>query len=122
MVIITVALIMPLGVYSENGGMYRDPFSPVLPPIEQIGDNSALIEKFTTPVKEEIPVQLPPLVVQGLLYGSKIPQAIIDGEVYKAGDELRNINGKVSRVEKNSVFILYQGKTHEVKVKKREGK
>jgi len=120
-IIFIVACIVPLTGYSGVGAAYRDPFCPVLPPIEDFKGDIEVIERYTGSV-EKVEVLLPDLIVEGVLWGSKIPQTIIDGEVYKVGDKLNNVGGTISKIEKSTVFISYEGEIHEIKVQKREGK
>jgi len=57
------------------------------------------------PTKE--PVQLPPLKVQGLIWGGKFPQAIINDSVLKAGETIQGAH--IINIDKNGVLIEYEG-------------
>lgn len=86
----------------------NDPFDSLLP--EKEGAGTILpdgTEKVSTP---------PPVTVEGAVWNTDTPQAIIDGDVYKVGDTLKNLDAKVYKIEKNSVFIFYEGRLHEMKV------
>ena len=89
---------------------YRDPFESLIP-MEVEGEQEGL-----TPEKKE--ASLPSLNVQGVLWGTDSPQTIIEGEVYKVGDEIEGVkNAQVFRIEKNTVFISYKNKIYELKTK-----
>ena len=84
-----------------------DPFDSLLPEKDEGSTLSGGTSKVSTP---------PPVSIEGAIWDTDTPQAIIDGEVYKVGDTLKNLDGKVYKVEKNSVFIFYEGRLHEMKV------
>jgi type II secretory pathway component PulC len=87
---------------------YRDPFEPVLP-----------AETQTTTQERPKDELLPPLItIEGVLWGTDSPSAIIDGDVYKVGDNLKNLDAQVNQIEKNTVFIMYKGKIWRMKVEK----
>lgn len=60
--------------------------------------------------------QPPAISIEGALWDSDMPQAIIDGDVYKVGDTLKSIDAKIYKIEKNRVFIFYEGMLYEMKV------
>jgi type II secretory pathway component PulC len=100
----------PLMGFSEE----RDPFESVLPQ-----DTTAP----TSNVVASADVNPPSVKIEGILWGTDQPAAIIDGEVYKVGDTLKTVNGKLCRIEKDSVFIEYNNKIFEIgSPKKKEGK
>jgi hypothetical protein len=105
---ILLVFAMPLNIYAQ--GAYRDPFESLLPKEEAkiaIGGEKAA-------------KALPSLsvVVQGVLWGSDMPQAIIDGDVYRVGDKLKKIDAKVFRIMNNVVFIAYGDKIYKMMVEK----
>lgn len=61
-------------------------------------------------------VQPPAISIEGALWDTEMPQAIIDGDVYKVGETLKNVDAKVYKIEKNRVFIFYEGRLYEMKV------
>lgn len=85
----------PQVIYKAEG--QRDPFQG--PKIEQ---------KITEATKIAIP--LPDLKVQGVLWGSKMPQAIINNKVVKIGDIIGT--AQVSNIDKEGVSIIYEGKNY----------
>lgn len=106
--IILVFILLPSWSYSKS--LYRNPFASLLP-TERI-----------KPVGKKEGVELPPLSIEGVLWGSDRPQTIIDGEVYSVGDKLKGLEAKVFRIEKNVVFISYGDKIYEEKISKKERK
>ncbi|MBU1121373.1 MAG: hypothetical protein KKF54_01575 [Candidatus Omnitrophica bacterium] len=88
--------------------LYRDPFQPRFP------------EKPTTVIKEEVRtkvnVPLPSMTVSGILHGKGSSKAIINGKVYTVGDIIEGTAVKVHRIEKNKLFVLFQGGLFEVSI------
>ena len=116
MIVVFILMIVVLGikVYPQEG-YSRDPFLPLIPMEagEEIDGEGG------------IKVTLPPLKLEGVLWGGNFAQVIIDGQVYKVGDSLKDIEAKVFRIEKNTVFISFKNKIYELttnKVKKEENK
>ena len=87
----------------------KDPFVPLLP---QPKSNDA--DTISSPESEALPELK--VNVQGALWDSPQPMAIIDGDVYKEGDLFLGGEAKLYRVEQNTVFILYKGIMYERKV------
>ena len=83
-----------------------DPFDSLLPTKDSPGNTS----------EQPKVVQPPAISIEGALWDTEMPQAIIDGDVYKVGDTLKNIDAKVYKIEKNRVFIFYEGRLYEMKV------
>jgi hypothetical protein len=50
---------------------------------------------------------LPQLNVQGLIWGGKFPQAIINNKVVKVGDVLDNV--EILEIDKDGVTVLFEG-------------
>jgi type II secretory pathway component PulC len=101
----------PLAGFSE----VRDPFETVLPQ-----DTSA---SAVNAIPTSTDVNPPSVKIEGILWGTDQPAAIIDGEVYKVGDTLKTVNAKLCRIEKDSVFVDYNNKIFEIgSPKKKEGK
>ena len=96
-----------------QGVILADPFEPLIPVEEAAGDQGEY------ELGEEAEIQPPAVVIEGVLWGKTAPQAIIDGEVYKSGDVLKNVDAKIVKIEKNIVFISHQGKVFEMKTEKR---
>jgi hypothetical protein len=96
--------------YAQN--KIRDPFEPFLPQ-EKKGE-----ETFQESGEEEYP-SLPEMDVEGILWGTDKPLAVIDGEVYGVGDTLKSIDAKIFKIENNKIIIIYQGRLYNVGIKKR---
>ncbi len=100
-------LLLPILLYSADD--YRDPFESLLPKEVSRGKRFQEVEDL-----EPLDV-----VVQGVLWGSPMPQVIIDGDVYKVGDKLNSLqDASVLRITNNVVFITYGDKIHKMTVKK----
>ena len=102
--------------FSYPQGRYKDPFEPLLPQEEEVKAKGGGYEEITS----EIDTTLPPMAIQGILWGGDFLQVIIDGEVYRVGDKLKNIDAEVFRIEKGVVFISYGEKIYKMKVGKKE--
>ncbi|MBU2103352.1 MAG: hypothetical protein ABH865_07780 [Candidatus Omnitrophota bacterium] len=99
-----------VGVYAEDqAAEYRDPFESVLP--EETGPGTGGQESG-----EEI--TLPSITVEGIIFGVKMPQAIVDGDVYREGDTLKSVDAKIFKIEKNVVSLQYKGKIFEIGIQK----
>jgi len=75
----------------------RHPFASVLP------------ETQTTEETGGSSVTLPPLALQGIIWGEVEPQAIIDRKVVKAGDAVGG--AEVVSIDQDGVMLLYRGRT-----------
>lgn len=92
-------VIRPVVVYSGQG--LRDPFEPLV--IEKK-------EEIAKEAPKEVIKPLPPLQVQGLLWGGDFPQAIINNKVVKVGDSLGEV--KITAISKEGVTVFFAGKEH----------
>lgn len=99
-------IIIPFFVYSQE---YRDPFVSLLPKEEPKKT------KEKKEVKEEY-ISPPEITVEGVLWGTDKPEAIIDGKVYVVGDYLDK-ETKIYKIEKNEVYILHKGKVFKMTTK-----
>lgn len=61
-------------------------------------------------VKQAAPKPPPPLNIQGMVWGSDIPQAIINGKVLKVGDTVDGV--KITNIDKEGVEVFYVGQTY----------
>jgi len=112
---IFISILISLGLlsFSYSQSRYKDPFEPLLP--QEVKEEDEGQETITSEIEEA----LLSIVVQGILWGSDFPQAIIDGEVYKSGDRLKDIDAQVFRIEKGTVFISYGEKIYRMKIGKK---
>lgn len=53
---------------------------------------------------------LPTLTVQGIIWGSSIPQAIINNKVVKVGDTIEEV--RVIKIDKEGLTLLYEGRQY----------
>lgn len=90
----------------------KNPFGSLLPQEE-------VVPIETKAVEEVIEEEFPPMALQGVVWGGDFPQAIIDGEVYKVGDNIKGLNAKIFKIEKNIVFIFYGERIYKLKIKKK---
>ncbi len=104
----------------------RNPFLPQLPkeeiiktPVEQHTqtiDNS--MDMNRVPIVqpklkvEEAPVILPKLLLQGIIFGVKDPQVIIDEQSYGVGEHVMGTT--IKSIGKNGVTLLFGGKEFHV--------
>ncbi|MFH1269640.1 MAG: hypothetical protein ABIH75_01095 [Candidatus Omnitrophota bacterium] len=76
----------------------RDPFQP-----EEA--------ETTEPQVQAEPQPLPPLQVQGMVWGGSLPQAIINNKVVKIGDT--PIEGvRITAIDKGGVTVLFEKQLH----------
>jgi Tfp pilus assembly protein PilP len=79
----------------------RDPFESLL--------TSEILQsqnKDTTPEK----INLPGMKVQGVTWGGRFPQAIINNKVLKVGDTVEG--AKIVEIENNGITVLFDGKQY----------
>ncbi len=85
------------------GANYRDPFElpPALrPPIVPSE------EELPAGVEPEAEVRPPSIRVEGVIWGSARPQAIIDGEVYDIGDVVKE--AEIIGIDREGVTLFYK--------------
>ena len=108
-VFILISGFLVASVYSQTG--YRDPFEPVIK--EEAAESSAT-GTTTTEETKELPASM---VVEGILWGTDDPRAIISSEVYKVGDVVKGVGAKIIKIEGNSVYIGYGETVYRMSVK-----
>ncbi len=114
-ILVILSLFTFFSVWAQEG--HRDPFESILPK-EEIDED---IDRPRRIVEEEI--RLPELVaVQGVLWGTLNPQAVIGGKVYSVGDKIEGVDAVIVRIQENVVFISYAGRIFRETVRKREGR
>ncbi len=87
------------------GYEYEDPFVPMLP--------KAVVKpppQQAMTVAMPVIVTAPDLTIQGVLWGTDKPMAIINGQVYAVGAQLKGLDGKVYKIENNTVTVMYKTK------------
>ena len=83
--------------YTAQG--LRDPFSSLIP--------EEVIEIEEIPISE-LRVFLPEFNIEGLVWGTPHPQAIIEGKVVKIGDTIEG--AKIISISKSGIEIIYEGR------------
>jgi len=85
------------------GSKLRDPFKSYLPETE-IGRSRAAVS-----------LQLGKLHLTGVIWGGKLPLAIINDKVYRVGDSILGI--KIIEINKTGVLLQYKEETYILKPK-----
>lgn len=88
------------------GGLYTqeyndDPFKPMLPKKEAVKSVPVVTGKIKSKELE--------IVITGISWGAKFPQAIINSEVYKVGDKIKGLDATVESIDPKEVGINYNG-------------
>jgi hypothetical protein len=83
----------------------RDPLENLFPKPEQ--PKEAIPEVESEVVEENLPPKIPPLLVEGMIWGGNRPQAIINSKVYDVGDMVEG--GKIVSIDTNGVKIDFNG-------------
>ncbi|MCU0652337.1 MAG: general secretion pathway protein GspB [Candidatus Omnitrophica bacterium] len=65
-------------------------------------------KKTVSKATETKAVMLPNLVIQGVIWGSDIPQAIINNKVVKRGDTIDNVH--IVDISKKGIDIMFEGR------------
>lgn len=89
-----VAITRPKVEY--NADNFKDPFS-----------GGAQLTGAPTEVSAE-QVSLPELTVQGVVWGGKFPEAIMNNKVVKTGDTIEGV--RVISIDKDGVTVFFEGK------------
>lgn len=106
-VIASVSLgVLAEGALSNASQEEINPFLPKLPQEEKVV------------VEEEPEPEFLKVAVQGVIWDTDTPQAIIDGEVYKLGEALKGEQGEIVDIDKEGVTIKYRNKKYKLKIKK----
>ena len=83
----------------------KDPFEDALPKPDKP------VKPITGPVGPAA-ATLPAMEVQGLVWGGSMPQAIIDGQVLKVGDTIKNV--EILEINKDGIKVLYNSKLYKL--------
>lgn len=65
--------------------------------------------------KKEVKVEarpLPPLSIQGLIWGGNFPQAIVNEQVVKIGDTINEV--RIVDIKKEGLVVSFQGQEHNI--------
>jgi type II secretory pathway component PulC len=106
---------------SDEAAIIRDPFDSLLPaPPTVVPNNQPIIRNnFIQPAANPVAKPLN-LSVEGILWGTDKPSAIINGVVYKIGDTLKDIDVKLYDIQKNKILIIYEGRLQDFGVNPRK--
>lgn len=85
--------------FEYNAESFNDPFADYLP-------KHVVAAAEKTGISEETLERLRNLQVQGIIWGSDLPQAIISNRVVKVGDTLEG--GRVSAISKEGVTVVIE--------------
>ncbi len=55
----------------------------------------------------KIEIPLPKLTIEGIIWNSDMPQAIVDGKVVRIGDVIKNV--EIIDIEKKGIIVNYNG-------------
>ncbi len=88
-----------------------NPFKPRIPTV--VKTSSQIDETQSV----ESPEFLEKLNLQGIIWGTDTPCAIIDGNVYRVGDKLKLIDAKIVSIDKAEVELMYLGVVYKLKIK-----
>lgn len=113
-IVILVLVFVFFGGLPYVQGQSKNPFEPLLPQVAAVEE-----EEEAEEIIEEAEDFLSDTVIQGILWGGDLGQAIIDGEVYKVGDKIKSVDAQIFKIEKNAVFIFYGKKAHKMKTGRR---
>jgi hypothetical protein len=95
------SVVLPKIEYKAEG--LRDPFESFFKK-EPVAPSGIITEEQVS--APQAPVLPPSLTVQGIIWGGKIPQAIINDKVVKIGDVIAE--SKIIDISKETVKILFQ--------------
>ena len=82
-------------VLRYEAGDLKDPFT------------QPVIKKEETKPKQVVKIQPPVLTVQGVIWGGRFNQAIINDKVLKAGGTIQG--AKILSIDKNGIVVLFEG-------------
>ncbi len=80
---------------------FQSPFEIIKPKIEGLEPTES---------EPTIGYELPHLQVQGMVWGSKMPQVIINNTVVKVGEVIEN--AEILDIRKEGVYVLYEGRRY----------
>jgi hypothetical protein len=91
----------------------------IRPTVEYKAESQGLKDPFRKPSStqksDEAQVEakpLPNLVVQGVIWGGRFPQAIINNKVVKAGDNLEGV--RVKDISREGITVLFEGSEYHI--------
>lgn len=85
-----------------------NPFQPKLPKREE-----------EVVIEEEVEPEFLDVEVEGVIWETESPEAIIEGDVYKLGDTLKDTQAEIVDIDKEGVTVRYLEKEYKLKMKKK---
>lgn len=97
-----IIFLLQSNLYSQEDN-YRDPFKPLAVKDKPQGPKG--------PEEPEVVVENPldTKTIEGIVWDTDMPQAIIDGDVYRVGDILKDTEAKILEIDKGVISVLYKG-------------
>jgi len=97
----------PVGnVEEDEFSKFTDFFRPVMPVKEVV----APVETSEDEDQQNANITLPVMTVTGIVWGTKQPRAIINGEIFGEGDIVTNTEAQVKRINEAGILFLYKKK------------
>ncbi|MCP4649321.1 MAG: general secretion pathway protein GspB [PVC group bacterium] len=87
----------------------RDPFG-----VPAIIEKMLLKPDIAIGAGQEEVIKLPSIFVQGIIWSKRRPQAIVDNNVLKVGDYIKEF--EIKEIKRKSIELFYKGKTFSVPV------
>jgi type II secretory pathway component PulC len=116
-IFILTLLLLPLEVSFSMEGLCREKrgslFLPKLPEVKVISPIQNQEQRRESTIEP-----LPEINIQGIVWGTDTPQAVIDGEVYRVGDNLKVAGAKITEISKDGVEISYFGNIYKLKIER----
>ena len=97
-----------------TAGTLRDPLVDLLPRPEPVAAPVTPVAEMA-PVEEVIP--LPKLSVLGLFWGGQTPQALINGKIYRVGEQVDGAT--IKDIDRNGVTVEFAGRTEHLEIARR---
>lgn len=94
-------IVRPYVEYRAESEGIRDPFKGL---DQTTSEGTAML-----PVESQEP--LPDLTVQGIVWGARFPQAVINNKVVKVGDTIEG-NVKVVNIDKEGIIVIFHGRQY----------
>ena len=80
-------------------------------------EKERLLRKRDVPIETPAPIQPPPLQLQGILWGTARPQAIINRRIVSVGDTVEG--AQITAVSKEGVKVSFSGQEFKLKLPQR---
>ena len=93
-----------------------NPFQPKLPQVLE-----EFIEPDVTYDEEDYYVEpdFSSIIVEGVIWGTDMPQAIINGDTYKIGDTLDEVESTIIEINRRGIVVKHLGRRYEIEVRRK---